>query len=111
MKKPEFTTCEQYVLAKLTETEAENQRLREELTALSDTAQAQDATIRKQVELFHEVMEILKPDFRRSTTDDQVYINFDSIWQKYDQTAFERFLELTGLTVPEIPVNNTEEEN
>ena len=93
MKKPEFTTCEQYVLAKMLKLEEENKALKAEKSK------------------FDELLTILMPKVRLTGSAPEALIETRSIWQTYDRAEFDRLVEILGLTVPEIPVNNTEEEN
>lgn len=111
MKETKFINCEQYVLARMFQLEQENEALRDEVTVLANTVHAREDVITKQTELFHEVMGLLRPIIRQSSYDGTPFIECETIWKTYEPADFERFLELTGLTVPEDTTDNTKEEN
>ena len=102
MKETKFINCEQYVLAKLFATETENESLKSQLDTygkiISNLNERYDTLIRKLAAV-------------RVTSNNEVFINFDSLWERYENEEFHQWMKLLELEYPKINTNTNEEEN
>jgi hypothetical protein len=89
MKETKFVNCEQYVLARMFSLEEEMQVMRKQIEELKSALATKNA-----------VIATIKAYTNVNTHNDDVFINFMSVWEEYDNEDFKFLMKELDLKMP-----------
>lgn len=89
MKETKFVNCEQYVLARMFSLEEEMQVMRKQVEELNSALAIKNA-----------VLATIKAYASVNTHNDDVFINFMSVWEEYDREDFKFLMKELDLKMP-----------
>lgn len=89
MKETKFVNCEHYVLARMCSLEEEMQVMRKQIEELKSALDVKNA-----------VIATIKAYANVNTHNDDVFINFMSVWEDYDREDFEFLMKELDLKMP-----------
>lgn len=111
----EIKTCEQYVVARITELEEENSRLNDELVNL---ALRLSDVLKKHNEIVDEIEDVVSVFKKHATFNGNGnnisglrYIEIECIWEKFDTEDFNKIAKVLDFIKPENDDTKYEEDN